>query len=891
MTERRDGSSDTMARLRTPLADRYRLERELGAGGMATVYLARDLKHDRHVALKVLHPDLGAVLGGDRFLSEIRTTANLQHPGILGLIDSGSADGLLYYVMPYVDGESLRAKLEREGELPVVEAVRLAGEVAQALEYAHEHGVIHRDIKPENILLQSGRPLLADFGIALAVQQAGGGRLTQTGLSLGTPQYMSPEQAAADKRVDARSDLYSLGAVTYEMLAGEAPFAAPSTQAVLMKVMTEDPRPLASVRPSVPAAVAEAVHTALAKRPADRFGSMHEFADALAAGVSMRHSGGQRTMALPAVAHATRRPLVIVGAIAALATIAAVWGWLRPRSVQIMLPPSALSIMTPAGMIGAAGQARLLDISPDGEMVAYCNCASNSRELVVQRLDQLEPTLVPGTNFGIDARFTPDGRSLVYGLVTGSFAMYRAELEGGKPAMLANAPSSPYVGWGPDGTAWISENGGGRLLHLLADDTVEPLQFNDNAIMLMQQVLPDGRQALMIDATARAVEGPLTLVDLRTGKHRPLLDHPVVEARWAVGHLVLTRADGAMYAVPFDLGKMHATGAEVRLADNVSNTGSGLSQFAVARNGTVVYAPQQPRELVLVDRTGKATPLLAERRNYHSPRFSPDGNRIAMDFSTSDGRDIWLLDRTQGTVTRLTSERDAHDPAWMPDGRSIAFTSFRRGGFGVFRLAPDGRVDSIMVGNLISWTGQWLPDGRTRVTTAVNVEPNSGGDVVLVDDSGHVTPMAVSAFDEGWPAVSPDGRWLAYVSTQSGQAEVYVRPIAGDPERTQISLRGGSEPMWSHDGRELFYRSNDPARPELISAAVQTEPAFKVMSRTPLFATDFYDSAQPHANYDVTPDGRFFVMARREAVTRLVVLQNLPELVRRLRGATRTGVH
>ena len=273
---------DTAARLNAALADRYRIDRELGAGGMATVYLAHDLKHDRDVAVKVLHPDLGAALGGERFLSEIKTTARLQHPHILPLLDSGDADGLLYYVMPVVTGETLRARLEREHQLPIPDAVRIAREVASALDYAHRQGVIHRDIKPENILLHDGQALVADFGIALAVQSAGGARMTQTGLSLGTPQYMSPEQAMGERTIDARSDVYALGAVLYEMLAGDAPFIGSSVQAIVAKVMSEKPTPIHTLRDTVPLAIEQAVSTALAKLPADRFGSAAEFSSALA---------------------------------------------------------------------------------------------------------------------------------------------------------------------------------------------------------------------------------------------------------------------------------------------------------------------------------------------------------------------------------------------------------------------------------------------------------------------------------------------------------------------------------------------------------------------------------------------------------------------------------
>ena len=279
--------TDILARLTAALADRYRIERELGQGGMATVYLAEDLKHKRKVALKVLKPELAAVLGAERFVQEITTTAALQHPHILPLFDSGSAgqggsgSEFLYYVMPFIDGETLRGKLDRETQLGIEESVRIASDVASALHYAHEHGVIHRDIKPENILLHDGRPMVADFGIALAVSAAAGGRMTETGLSLGTPHYMSPEQATAEKEISARSDVYSLGSVLYEMLTGEPPHMGNSAQQIIMKIIAEDAQAVTRLRKSVPRNVAAAVAKSLEKLPADRFESAKAFADAL----------------------------------------------------------------------------------------------------------------------------------------------------------------------------------------------------------------------------------------------------------------------------------------------------------------------------------------------------------------------------------------------------------------------------------------------------------------------------------------------------------------------------------------------------------------------------------------------------------------------------------
>ena len=297
--------SDTITRLNAALEGRYRVERQLGEGGMATVYLADDLKHERQVALKVLKPELAAVVGADRFLAEIKTTANLQHPHILPLFDSGEADGFLFYVMPFIEGETLRDKLNRESQFGVDEALRIASEVADALDYAHRHGVIHRDIKPENILIQNGRPMVADFGIALAVSAAAGGRMTETGLSLGTPHYMSPEQATAEKEITGRSDVYSLASVCYEMLAGQPPHLGGSAQQIIMKIIAEPVEPVTRYRKNVPPHVAGALAQALEKLPADRFATAKEFADALG---NRTFVGSTTAHAAAAAAAPARRP-------------------------------------------------------------------------------------------------------------------------------------------------------------------------------------------------------------------------------------------------------------------------------------------------------------------------------------------------------------------------------------------------------------------------------------------------------------------------------------------------------------------------------------------------------------------------------------------------------
>ncbi len=352
--------TDPVARLTAALADRYVIERELGAGGMATVYLARDLKHDRDVAVKVLRPDLGAVLGADRFLAEIKITARLDHPHILTLIDSGATEGLLYYVLPYVRGETLRGRLEREKQLGIEEAIAITKDIASALEYAHRQGVVHRDIKPENIMFQEGEAMLADFGIALAVKEAGGDRLTQTGLSLGTPQYMSPEQATGDRALDARSDVYSLAAVLYEMLTGDPPVTGATAQAMIAKLMTERPTRIRVVRDTVPEPVDTAVFKALAKIPADRFSGAREFADALDAGMRpatvapLRGGRGRRIAAALA-------GLAVVGVVAALL--------LRNRDSSAV--DTVVAHLDPGRQVSFVGDVGRFELAPDDRTVAY----------------------------------------------------------------------------------------------------------------------------------------------------------------------------------------------------------------------------------------------------------------------------------------------------------------------------------------------------------------------------------------------------------------------------------------------------------------------------------------------------------------------------------------
>ena len=445
-------ASGPIAQLNDTLTGRYLVSREIGRGGMATVYLARDVKHDRDVALKVLDPELGAVLGAERFLAEIKVTANLQHPNLLPLFDSGEAAGLLFYVMPFVEGESLRARLEREKQLPVDEAIRIAVAIANALEYAHNHGVIHRDLKPENILLQSGQPVIADFGIALAVSKAGGARITQTGLSLGTPQYMSPEQATGDRVIDGRSDIYSLAAMTYEMLAGEPPHSGTTAQAIIARVLTDRPRALRSTRSAVPEHVEAALKRALEKLPADRFGSARKFAEAIQGRGAIAGGGTQSRTRASQVAPASgwrarlSDPVTLaLGVVAVVASVAAIAMALR-RPATEGAPTRAIRFI-----VGATDSLRPeplfpwpAGISPDGSMVVFGGKRGGKTMLYLLRTDQLEARPIPGTERGSQPVFSPDGQWLAF---EQGGVDRKVRLDGSAPLRIADGGANNGADW------------------------------------------------------------------------------------------------------------------------------------------------------------------------------------------------------------------------------------------------------------------------------------------------------------------------------------------------------------------------------------------------------------------------------------------------------------
>ena len=849
----------TLARLQAALADRYTIERELGQGGMATVYLASDLKHDRKVALKLLKPELAAVLGAERFVVEIKTTAGLSHPHILPLFDSGTADGFLYYVMPFIEGETLRDKLNRESQLGVEEALRIATEVADALDYAHRHGVIHRDIKPENILLHDGRPMVADFGIALAVSAAAGGRMTETGLSLGTPHYMSPEQATAEKEITGRSDIYSLGSVLYEMLAGEPPHLGGSAQQIIMKIITETPSLLTARRKATPVHVAAAVARALEKLPADRFETAKAFAEALRDPHFTHGSLTPGALTAGTVdarpAAGARRTRSVAAALAVLGLSTAAWGLLRGPS-DAVVPSIHLTLDVDA----RNADLRRFDVSPDGDAFAF----ATSDGIAVREAGRRDFRVLAGTRGGESPVFSPDGKWIAY---TDDGRLRRIAITGGAPLSLIPGdtlrPSRPF--WGRDGSIVFEI---AQRLYLLPANGGAVRQLSEQAHAESPRLLPDGSGILYVDSRDGV---NLMLYDLATDSAAVLIPEASEGQYVETGHIVYAHPSDGLLAAEFDLKRHAVRGSPVPVIDDLRTNG-GMAAFAVSPNGTLVYRAglDQEARLLTIDASGRRDTLPIAPSNMGYASFSPDGRNVAVTLGSSRGsnRFTWLFNRQLGTLRQFTFNGGGHSPVWSPDGRWIAFSM----------EAPDSDAEDLYVqpvdGSAPPRRVASLPGDQhaTAWPSDSILVFNHEGDIMLVDPS--VSDAAPRAFlsaqaDESELVVSPDGRHAAYASNESGSTEIYVRtfPVPGGTWR--VSLGGGWSPRWSPDGRTIYHRS---AEGQTIRAArVRTTPNFEVLSRDDVTTVPAAGGA-----WDVNPrTGEILITQTLRAVdTRIVVVTN-----------------
>jgi Tol biopolymer transport system component len=871
MTDSRTISDDTVNRLAASVADRYRIERELGAGGMATVFLAHDLKHDRDVAIKVLHPDLGAALGGERFLSEIRTTARLQHAHILPLLDSGETNGLLFYVMPLVTGETLRARLERERQLPIPEAVRIAREVASALDYAHRQNVIHRDIKPENILLHDGQAIVADFGIALAVQSAGGARMTQTGLSLGTPQYMSPEQAMGERAIDARSDTYALGAVTYEMLAGEPPFTGPTVQAIVAKVMSAEPERLSLTRKSVPPHVEHAVLTALAKLPADRFATTGAFAEALQSPGPTAFMPGVAATNAPA---SMRRVIALPLAAAVALAFAAIGWWIGHRNANATESWPSFTQLT-----DASGVETSPSLSPDGESFAYASDARGTWDIYVQRVGGRNPTLVAGDTLADEGwpAYSPDGKQLAFAKRGDGIWIMGAT--GENPHRVTSFGSMPT--WSPDGKRlafggeevfspynvntlgelWIVDATGGTPARVKLSGGTRAYQpaWSPSGDRLAFFAVTDGQRDIQTvsatGGTAVAVTNDISLDWAPTWSADGKNLYFASDRGGAMGiwRIAINPSTGTSTGAPESI----TTGADAWSdLPRVSRDGRAIlfrSKIESANPAAVSFDQSAMRisgARLLQHRTGSLLPT----------DVSPDGAWLALMNALDRETDLWVM-RVDGSELRRLTDDAARDwtPQFTPDGRAVTFFSNRQGHYDAFQIGVDGsgltRLTDFAGG---AYFAVFAPVGGKLLVSGYATGPRLAQAPWPVTEA-RSTPLGPDSLNHrvvNVDAWSHDGRWVSgYLDLPSGETRGHVVIDVASGKAHQLNDdSNGYSAAWLPDSHHVMYFTRTGA---LVVQDVVTLARDTVKGALP-YPPDVINSLA------IAPDGRTLYYAARE---------------------------
>ena len=809
--------------------------------------------------------------------------------------------------MPYIKGETLRDKLNRETQLGVEEAVRIAREVADALDYAHRNGVVHRDIKPENILMNDGRPMVADFGIALAVSAAAGGRMTETGLSLGTPHYMSPEQATAEKEITARSDVYSVGSVLYEMLTGNPPFTGAVAQQIIMKIITVPAESVTVHRKSVPLHVADALAKSLEKLPADRFESAKAFAEAL--GNPLYRSGAVQASGMhigggAASTWTFNRLALTISALAAVLLGTTLWGWLKPAAAPVVSRNRMMLWENP--QIPPDRVARGLAISPDGGTVVFVDGVGSSAQLYVKERDRLDVSALTGTAGVVGApTFSLDGAWIAF--VTGDGRVQKVPRLGGSAIAIADSASTmnnSALTWLEDGTILfvdrhgdvkaVGQDGGiarSVLTNTPGDSTARYIQHL-GSVQGVKAVLV---VACIFGECQNATE--LRVLDLRSDQPKVTVLATQVLNAWSLpgGIVAFVRRDGGVFAAPFDLSTLTFTQPPTPMMSGV-RTGVNAADMVVSANGTALYvagtsgASGRMVEPVWVTRAGAVTPMDSawtmniSQVNGKAMALSPDGQRLALTVARpgSGQNDIWIkqLGRTSGTLTTLTFDGNNINPVWTPNGQRVLWAP-QGGPLRSRRADGTGAVDTLFMSKRGFWTVVLTPDSNTFL---LRLSSAPTADIALWHrgDTATVPLVASPDFSETSPALSPDGRWLAYSSDESGRFEVYVRPYPNvDAGRWQVSQAGGGSPHWSHTGRELFYENGAQA---LVATSVVPGVTFTMGAQVTLFTTSGFTSSNSlgsttFLHYDVAPDDKRFVFFRKSTENGEVTVDPLVQMV------------
>ncbi len=855
----------------------------VGAGGMGEVYRARDTRLARSVAIKVLPPHAGdQPISRQRLEREARAVSSLSHPHICSLFDIGEQDGVQFLVMEYLEGESLAQRLVR-GPLPLDQALRHAIEIADALDHAHRAGVVHRDLKPANILLHSvgGRQFgetpsakLLDFGVArLRAQERSPSdqseTLTERGTIVGTVQYMAPEQLE-EKDVDGRTDMFAFGAVIYEMLTGRQAFTGSSKASVIAAILERDPPSLLDVQnerapqgnremTSVPPLLAQIVSRCLAKNPNDRWQTARDLAQALK-WVGRDGSGPTATI-LPPRGRRLRLAWLAAGLLAAIAsltalTVLSVWSrraTTDARAIRLTVSPPPNESFSESSASWA--------LSPDGHnLVFLATFGQGERALWLRSLDSLEARPIPGTVGASQPFWSADGRFL--GFVSGG--LKKIDVTGGVAQALA-AASAQSGTWNQDGVILFRSPNDGRLFQVLAaGGPARPVTTLDlsraETAHAWPQFLPDGRHFLYLARSSRPDDDNAAYVaSLDSPDRVRLMSSDSHVAYASPGHLVFMRGN-TLFAQSFDDRRLRLVGEPVPIAEHVERTpGSQRGAFSVSQTGVLAYRPIAETQLIWFDRGGRRLEQIGPRGHYRDPALSPDARQVAVARFDPDAgtTDIWLIELARGIASRFTFDPASEEtPLWSPDGRRILFRAQQR----FFAKASNGTESGMpLTGPLGSATpNAWRGDGVIYSGSG----PGSGSDVWLLPATGDrkAVPLVQTRFAEWHGVPSPDGRWMAYVSSESGRNEVYVRPFPSGEGKWQVSIAGGIEPAWRGDGTEIFYIAENR---KLMAVPIKTGAAVEAGTPVALFETAM--SSSPNQGYTrnqyaVTADGQRFLV-------------------------------
>jgi Tol biopolymer transport system component len=854
----------------------YELVAPVGAGGMGEVYRARDTRLERTVAVKVLpaHLSENAELR-QRFEREAKTISQLSHPHICALYDVGNQDGVEFLVMEYLEGQTLAERLVR-GPPPLEQVLRYGIQIADALDKAHRSGIVHRDLKPGNVMVTKSGVKLLDFGLAKALAPAGktsgasltalptqaGSNLTQEGTILGTFQYMAPEQLEG-READARTDIFAFGCVLYEMATARKAFSGKSQASLISSIMGTEPPPVSTVAPMTPPAFDRVVRKCIAKDPEDRWQSAADLGSEL----KWISESSQAAPPLPSISRARSRGRLFLWMALAVATAALAFMVLRreatatPRKIRFTIP------LPEGNTFGSFAQAGAVAVSPDGRRLAFTAIPPGGRSaLWVRDLDALTPRVLPSTEGAALPFWSPDSRFIGY------FAggkMKRVDVSGGVSQTLCDAPYAYGGTWSSDGVILFSPDSNRSLMRVAASGgapTSETTLVSGEIGHYWPSFLPDGRHYLVLVESEKAPSTEIHVGTLGKKENRRLTAAESGALYAPPGYLLFVR-EGALTAQAFDARRLQLTGEPIPVAERVGRMGGAgptrYGPFSASSNGVLAYGAVAvvSSQLVWFDRRGQVLGI-SSPGDYADPELSPDGKRVAVcrDDPRTGTPDIWIMEISRGMQSRLTFHpRWEVYPVWSPDGSRIAFAWDKEGHTDIYLKAAGGGVEELLFKERrATYPLDWSRDGRLLLFSAM--DPKTGSDLWLLHLEGSRTPKPLlqTPFNEGEARISPDGRFFAYTSDESGRPEVYVRPLASMAEQWQVSTEGGTKPQWRRDGKELFYLAEDR---RLMSLELTDGSGFDRSAPLPLFQTRAprVDFPGFHSLYAVTPDGQRFL--------------------------------